>query len=98
MSNALILKNLRHLSENGAHVEVRIPLVPDINTGEIDQIAGFLSALKGIRSVKLLPYHSFAQNKYDLVGKAFTAFRQPTEDEVAKAKSILRAAGLAIIE
>lgn len=98
VSNELILNNLKHLSESGAQIEIRIPLVPDVNMAEIGLIAEFLSPLKGIRGVKLLPYHSFANNKYDMLGKPFSVFRQPTAGEIAAAGETLTKSGLTVIQ
>ena len=98
VGNEQILKNLVYLSEHGADIEIRIPLVPDVNTEEIGDIAGFLAPLKGIRGVKVLPYHSFAGNKYDMMGRAFTLFRLPTDEETARAKDTLRSRGLTVLE
>ena len=98
VSNELILNNLRQLSENGAQIEIRIPLVPGVNADEIGLIAEYLSSLKEIRSVKLLPYHSFASGKYDMMGKTFTTFRQPTVEETAAARKALKKCGLTVVE
>jgi pyruvate formate lyase activating enzyme len=67
VSNRLILKNLRFLTENNAHVIIRIPLIPGINSEE-DEIGNMIELLNNfdgkISEVHLLPYHDFAKNKY----------------------------------
>lgn len=62
--NAIILDNLRYLDSIGKRVEIRIPLIPTLNDGEIDAIGKFLSLLKHPIPVKVLPYHALAKAKY----------------------------------
>jgi len=67
VSNELILHNLSFLTENGAHVIIRIPLIPGINTdkNEIDRMIKLLNSFDGkIKEIHLLPYHDIAKNKY----------------------------------
>ncbi len=67
VSNKLILKNLRFLTENDAHIIIRIPLIPGINShkNEIGNMIELLNSFDGkIKEVHLLPYHDFAKNKY----------------------------------
>jgi len=67
VSNELILHNLSFLTENGAHVIIRIPLIPGINTdkNEIDRMIKLLNSFdRKIKEIHLLPYHDIAKNKY----------------------------------
>lgn len=64
-SNKLILENLRYLDSQNCKIEIRIPYVPEYNSGEIEKIAEFLATLKNITKVRVLPYHSFAKSKYE---------------------------------
>ena len=65
VSNSLVLKNLRFLIEKGSEVQVRIPLIPNVTDTEenLDAIAGVLKDLPGIRSLSLLPYNRFGEDK-----------------------------------
>lgn len=67
--NELILSNLAKLSEAGARIQVRIPLIPGFNDSE-QHIAKAGAFLKRIRPecVKLLPYHQMARMKYAGLG------------------------------
>lgn len=56
--NKQILKNIKYIDSCGKAIEVRIPYVPGFNDNQIDKIVIFLSALKNIKSVKVLPYHN----------------------------------------
>jgi pyruvate formate lyase activating enzyme len=76
VDNTLILENLKALTDSGARVAIRIPLIPGINDDEenLRQTGRFVSALKGVVSVHLLPYHAAARNKY---AKWKIAYRLP---------------------
>lgn len=69
--NALILENLRRLSEAGAAIEIRIPLIPGINDDDAfrDAAEELLSSLQGIRDVKRLPCNPYARSKYEAMGR-----------------------------
>lgn len=79
--NQLILDNLRALSDAGARIEVRIPLVPGCNDDEhtLLGMAEFLSQLR-IERVKLLPYHALARSKYQALGMKDTMPQVPSPD------------------
>ena len=63
--NELICKNLQWLSEHGARIEIRIPVVPECNDSveNMEMTADFLGRLQ-LEAVRLLPYHSLAGSKY----------------------------------
>ena len=63
-SNRLILDNLRDLDTAGKNIEIRIPCVPGWNMDQLEKIGGFLSSLRHITGVRLLPYHNYAGTKY----------------------------------
>ena len=65
VSNKLILRNLTNLSETAKKIRIRIPLIPGITDTEsnIGQIAGFLSQLKNISNIDLLPYNELSEGK-----------------------------------
>lgn len=64
-SNKLILDNLKYLDECGKKIEIRIPYVPEYNSGEINKIFDFLKTLKNIVKIRVLPYHNYAASKYE---------------------------------
>lgn len=93
--NALILDNLRFLSEKGAAIEIRIPLAVGYNDGEIPAIAALLKDLPGIDKVKVLQVHNFAGSRYEALGMENTMPpARTTPQDVAKAVEILAASGL----
>lgn len=89
-SNERILENLRYLDDCGKKIEIRIPYVPDHNSGEIETIAGFLSRLKHVTKVKVLPYHNYAGSKYEALGMENTLPEKvPDEEALEQARNII---------
>jgi pyruvate formate lyase activating enzyme len=73
LGNELILSNLRRLTETGARIRVRMPLIPDVNSSEdnLRQTGEFLAQLNGaVQSFDLLPYHKLARAKYEALGQS----------------------------
>lgn len=68
ISNRVILNNLKILSDEGANVILRFPVVPEItNTREnIDALKTYVKSLNpGIKDIHLLPYHTTGKKKYE---------------------------------
>lgn len=91
VSNKRILDNLKYLDSIGMNIEIRIPLVPEYNEFEIEGIAKFLSELKNITKIRVLPYHSYASSKYEALNMKNTLPpKSPTDIEMDQAKSLIR--------
>jgi pyruvate formate lyase activating enzyme len=73
VSNAIILSNLRRLSEAGQAVLVRVPVIPGVNDGEEDlrAMGAFLATLPHVPLVELLAYHNIAGPKYAGLGREY---------------------------
>ena len=99
--NELILENLTRLSETGKAIEIRIPLVPGINDDDanIARTGQFLSRLKNITKVRVLPYHSFARSKYAALGKKDTMpdVASPSDEKLDQIVDQLTAYGVQAI-
>lgn len=90
--NDIILENLRYLEERAKSVEIRIPYVPEYNSGDISAIAEILSGFENISKIRVLPYHSYAASKYRALGMENTLpERMPSESDVEGARNIIRA-------
>ncbi|MCL5669753.1 MAG: glycyl-radical enzyme activating protein [Acidobacteria bacterium] len=65
VSNELIQQNLEMLVGEGAHLIVRVPIIPTVNdsTDEVDGLGRLLCRLH-ISDVHLLPYHRMGSAKY----------------------------------
>lgn len=93
--NTVILDNLRFLSEQGATIEIRYPLVMGYNDGECQKIGAFLKGLSGIAKVKVLRYHALAASRYTALGMQSTLPNtHTTENDVIAAVRTLEKCGL----
>lgn len=72
-SNEPVLKNAPRISRLSRTV-VRVPVIPEFNHSaeDIGAIADFARSLTGVRTIHLLPYHSFGENKYGLLGQDYS--------------------------
>lgn len=68
--NDRILENLRKLSDTGARIWIRIPVIPDFNDNhaEMKAIAAIVNDLPGVEKVTLMPYHTLGKSKYETLG------------------------------
>lgn len=95
--NELILANLRRLSEVGARIEIRMPLIPELNDAANDlRAAGKILETLRLERVKILPYYALARSKYAAMGIADTMPEVETPDDavLARAGGILRECGV----
>jgi pyruvate formate lyase activating enzyme len=84
--NELIRENLSRIDGRGLPIEIRIPVIPGINDGRdnIDQTAQFLSGMKQVKGIALLPYHGLGETKYPRVGKTYrlNGLASPTRERM----------------
>ena len=85
-----IVDNLRWLMANGAHVWLRLPIIPGINDDpeELGQVIA-LAKETGIREVFLLPYHKMASAKYARMGLPYTllGLENPTAEHMEELRA-----------
>ena len=97
--NNIILENLKYIDECPKKIEIRIPFVPDWNSNEIEQIAKFISTIKNITKVRVLPYHNYAGSKYEALDMENTLpDRIPSENMIDDAISILEKNGIKVMK
>ncbi len=100
VSNQLILENLKNLAKTEKSLIVRIPLVAGINDDErnIQEIIEFLSPLKAIDEIHILPFHRAGNEKYKrLRKKPFSpSFQVPSEKKVQAVSSLFSRAGFRV--
>jgi pyruvate formate lyase activating enzyme len=98
VSNAVILSNLRRLSERGAVVWIRYPLIPDVNDDDENLVAtaAFLGSLGRRLPVYVLPYHRIGLHKYERLGISYEMSQlvEPTAERVAQVTARLIELGL----
>jgi pyruvate formate lyase activating enzyme len=108
VSNQLILKNLKMLGEIGASINIRIPLIRNVNTDveEITKMAEFISELHfknresefAAPTVNLLPYHNIARGKYKKLEMVYDSSEmdEPSGEEIRKAVEIFASFNLKV--
>ena len=93
VSNKKELEFAQYLSENGKHMWIRQVLVPGYNDKEEDllKLKEFLSTLKTVDKIEILPYHDMGKFKWKNLGQAYPleGVRTATNEDVEKAKKIL---------
>lgn len=70
VGNESVLENIKKLSESGADMLVRTPVVPGFNDTDEDirRICSFLSGLGSAVRYELLPFHTLGFGKFDDLG------------------------------
>lgn len=98
VSNKLILKNLKKLSEIEKDIVIIIPLIKEINNSDenIKSTVLFLKSLSKIPKVQILPYHSLYTSKSKKLGKSYRLFS--TQVVLEKVKGILTSEGIEIYD
>ena len=109
VSNQLILKNLKILAGSGANINIRIPLIKNVNADEkeIRRMSEFISKLPNKISdseiagpkmpvVNLLPYHKIASGKYKKLEIPYGEgeMAELSENEILQAEEIFRSFGI----
>lgn len=99
--NGLILENLRKLSEKGADIRLRLPLVSGINDS-LEDIKSVLTLVQSgvhVRRIHLLPYHNIGKSKYTRLGRSYedSAFAPPTPEHLEELADVLRQSGVPVV-
>lgn len=92
-SNKRELEFARYLSENNIKMWIRQVLVPGYTDEEKDliKLKEFISTLKTVEKVQILPYHSMGKYKWEKLGIKYELqdVRDATQEDIQKAKKIL---------
>jgi pyruvate formate lyase activating enzyme len=91
--NDNIIDLFHYLSDKGFPIWIRQVLVPTINDKEEDlkKTGEFISSLKNVRRVEILPYHTLGVSKYQQLGIPYPLknIAVPTDMEIKKAEQLL---------
>ncbi len=70
VDNSLILQNLKNLSDIGAKIILRCPIIPTYNDRKehLEQIGVLAETLKGVEQIEIMPYHPMGKTKSQLLG------------------------------
>ena len=97
VSNSIILENLMRLASRGKEVRIRIPAIPGITDTEknLKEIADFLTSLKNIREIDILPYNRLAEDKCARYNLKFLPGRLEvlTDEELAEKGNLFAGRG-----
>lgn len=99
-SNELILENVKRLASMGANITARVPVIPTFNADEeeIRDIARFVSSLKTVKELHLLPYHKYGMDKYAGLGRDYVMgdIEVPAERHMEMLKTAAAESGLLV--
>ena len=92
-TNQNILDMARYLSDSEKEMWIRHVLVPGITTEEDDlkKLADFISELKTVSKVEVLPYHRLGVPEYERLGIPYPIpdIMPPSEEQLVRAREIL---------
>lgn len=98
-SNAQIFANLKYISDQGARIYIRIPVIGGVNDTdeEIDAIIAYLKEHISVAQVNLLPYHDIASSKYERLGMEYKGkdFTVPSNERMEELKNRFQQSGFA---
>ena len=93
-SNKLELEFARYLSKKNIPIWIRQVIIPGI-TDEVEdllKLKDFISTLKSVQKVELLPYHDMGKYKWKNLNCEYKLenIRPANEEDIKKAKKVLR--------
>jgi pyruvate formate lyase activating enzyme len=96
VSNEVILKNSIMIS-NITSTVVRIPTVPGFNASreEYERMCGHVKKMNGVSTIHILPYHTYGENKYALLGEKYPMKETHylSKEEIASLKEVVENEG-----
>ena len=91
--NTNTLNFAKYLSNHEIPIWIRQVLIPGITADEDDlkKLKAFISTLKTVEKVELLPYHNLGKFKWEALGKKYELENviPPSGEEIKRAKDIL---------
>lgn len=96
----LVTENLRRLARHGPPLAARVPVIPGFNADAevLDAIAAFVASLGSVKTLHLMPFHSFGEGKYALLGRRYHHAGTPSmrPEELTEVAEALRRHGMEI--
>jgi pyruvate formate lyase activating enzyme len=98
--NTLILANARQLSEAGAQIVFRVPLVPGKNDDGNDTflLGEFVTSLPHLHPLQLMPYHRIGSGKYEALGMIYPLPGVQPPASLDGYTATLRSLGVQVVE
>lgn len=101
VGNKNILENISRLKELKVPVVVRIPVIYGVNSDKenIKKTAGFIKDNLDKPKLELLPYHSFGDSKYEVLGleKPSPKFKAPSQECLRELCKIIENEGVQLV-
>ena len=95
--NSLILENLKKLSDSGAKIHIRLPMIEGVNCDD-ENISALIEFLREINvyKVSLLPYHNIGSAKFQCLGmtQSDISLKAPTAERLAEIRGRFISAGM----
>lgn len=92
-SNEKELTFAKYLSDNNIPIWIRQVIIPGItdSTEDLLELKNFISSLKTVKKVELLPYHNLGKHKWETLGFDYDLknIRTANEEDIKRAKEIL---------
>jgi len=92
------LRFARHLSQSGTPVWVRFVLVPGLTDDEkeLHELASYITTLKNIQRVSILPFHQLGEYKWERLGITYKldGTPTPTPEETSRVRELFGEYGL----
>ena len=98
VSNKLVLYNLKVIDSLGKRIWIRFPLIPGVNGDEINihAMGEFISKLKNVEELDILPYHELGIDKARRLGMEMRIFEKPSGEMIRNIKEELEDFGLKV--
>ena len=101
VSNQRTLRFVRHLADIGQRARVRYVVVPGYSDDlhDVEALAQFISPMKNIEQVELLPYHNLGSHKWKTMGLEYPleGMAPPNSESMAEIQALLESYGLNIL-
>jgi len=99
VTNELILANARRLSQSGAEVVFRTPVVPELNDSmdAMRQLGEFMVSLPNAHRLQLMPYNRIGAGKYEALGLENPLAGVADTGELAAQVQLLEDMGLEVL-
>ena len=100
--NGLILKNVKRIDKDYANLPiiVRIPVIPGLNDSadNIRKTARFVSSLKQVERIELLPYHRYGISMYNVLFRNYTLQKVgvPSDEYLMDMENIVRSHNVSV--
>ena len=92
-SNEKELAFAKYLNDNNIPIWIRQVIIPEITDNEEDllELKTFISSLKTVKKVELLPYHNLGKHKWENLGFEYSLkdTKAATSQDIERAKKIL---------